>query len=358
MRTQNCLNCWISIDGTYVGIMLGKVLYFPYIRVPDNEWFTRVLLYWDQVGSIIPEELAQNPERLGSYMKELIELKMVIPVIPGPYIGGIPNFRKAFLDMIDRNPTISDRKFVALARGETLHIHMEKLFPLSDPLIERGLAKETRYPWFDVERHTAYQFMAYLSSVLGKLDALQMIPITDYDDYLSEYQSFSAFHPTAARVSRLQTTLLKDVLPVPARGISIQEIYDFKTEHSELLSAFRRHIERTVIELAETDDDYLRHRKLLLKQDELTHDINRISDEMKKKNWGNIIKTTLKGLSVSTSLGELITTAINPGALLTKIPDLLVAVYDAFTGSPFHQKKIREEPLAYAAFARQKLARG
>jgi hypothetical protein len=37
--------------------MADAVIYFPYIRVPDNEWFTRVLLYWDQLGTIVPEEL-------------------------------------------------------------------------------------------------------------------------------------------------------------------------------------------------------------------------------------------------------------------------------------------------------------
>lgn len=34
--------------------MARKVLYFPYISVPESAWFTRVLLYWDEVGSIVP----------------------------------------------------------------------------------------------------------------------------------------------------------------------------------------------------------------------------------------------------------------------------------------------------------------
>jgi hypothetical protein len=27
----------------------NSVLYFPSIRVPEADWFTRVLLYWDSV---------------------------------------------------------------------------------------------------------------------------------------------------------------------------------------------------------------------------------------------------------------------------------------------------------------------
>jgi hypothetical protein len=34
--------------------VFDKVLYFPHIRVPDNEWFTPALLYWDEVGDHRP----------------------------------------------------------------------------------------------------------------------------------------------------------------------------------------------------------------------------------------------------------------------------------------------------------------
>ncbi len=34
----------------------NNVLYFPYISVPSSVWFTRMLLYWDKVGSIVPRD--------------------------------------------------------------------------------------------------------------------------------------------------------------------------------------------------------------------------------------------------------------------------------------------------------------
>ncbi|GAA4707227.1 hypothetical protein GCM10025781_27320 [Kocuria gwangalliensis] len=33
---------------------LETALYFPHIRVPKAAWFTQVLLYWEDVASIIP----------------------------------------------------------------------------------------------------------------------------------------------------------------------------------------------------------------------------------------------------------------------------------------------------------------
>jgi len=37
--------------------MEANALYFPYIKVPKSAWFTRILLYWDKVGAIIPSDM-------------------------------------------------------------------------------------------------------------------------------------------------------------------------------------------------------------------------------------------------------------------------------------------------------------
>ena len=38
----------------WIAFVSEKVIYFPRISPPDNEWFTRVLLFWDEVGTIVP----------------------------------------------------------------------------------------------------------------------------------------------------------------------------------------------------------------------------------------------------------------------------------------------------------------
>lgn len=332
--------------------MLDKVIYFPYIRVPQNEWFTRVLLYWDQVGTIMPHEYADDPIRLGNYMAELIDNQLLKAVTPDRYISRIPNFSQAFLDLIDESQVIQDRRVVALERGETVRIHMEKILPLSHDLIDRGLAKESTWDWYDVERITANYFMAYLSSVLGKLDNFQMTPITDQDIFTSVFLSSGPIHPTEALVSELQTSVLEKALPAPVEGIPVRELVSFKERHSELLVDFRKYLEESITEIASEDDEYLRKRRLLHLQDDMQREIDKIKDEMKKKNWGQIVIGGLKGFSIGTTLGALLSTG-NPIALLARVPGLIVSIYSAFNGSPNHQKKILELPCAYAAFAQE-----
>lgn len=168
--------------------MADKVLYFPYIRVPENVWFTRVLLYWDEVGSIVPSEYIRVPESLGTYMRELVQAELVKTVVPPDYTYKIPRFREAFLELVDQNQIIANRRGIALERNETFRIHIEKSGDaLAEALYDRGLARPAGYPWLEVEKLTADLFMAYLASVLGKLEDLQMNPITDRADTLSVF---------------------------------------------------------------------------------------------------------------------------------------------------------------------------
>lgn len=49
---------------------MDKVIYYPYINVPQNAWFTTVLLYWDEVGSIIPSDIL-NSDDINNYVRSL-----------------------------------------------------------------------------------------------------------------------------------------------------------------------------------------------------------------------------------------------------------------------------------------------
>lgn len=82
--------------------MAENVLYFPYIRVPDNDWFQRVLLYWDSVGSIVPYEYINNPDRLGSHMQSLLIEGLVKQIIPGQYTYKLIRFCFSVLDDLPR----------------------------------------------------------------------------------------------------------------------------------------------------------------------------------------------------------------------------------------------------------------
>lgn len=36
------------------------ILYYPTISIPTNDWLRRSLLYWDEIGSIVPVDYEEN----------------------------------------------------------------------------------------------------------------------------------------------------------------------------------------------------------------------------------------------------------------------------------------------------------
>lgn len=57
----------VSQQDTQGRIMSSNALYYPYIQVPESPWFTRVLLYWDRVGAIVPNDYIEDPDRRAIY---------------------------------------------------------------------------------------------------------------------------------------------------------------------------------------------------------------------------------------------------------------------------------------------------
>lgn len=193
--------------------------------------------------------------------------------------------------------------------------------------------------------------MAYLSSVLGRHRDIQMTPMTDQEINLQEFQSV-ALQPSEIRLHEIRINVLENILPVPKESISASEIADFK-EHGDLISVFRRNIEKSIINIAKTEDDYLREREVSIYKDELDEDIHKISKLMKKRNWGRIVIGFVKAVSVGIPIGTLLSHGIS-GPEYLKIPSLVLAVYNAYKGSPNEQEAILKTPLAYSAFARER----
>lgn len=338
--------------------MADKVLYFPYIRVPENEWFTRVLLYWDEVGSIVPSEYIHHPASLGTYMRELVQAELVRQVLPSNYIygNGIPMFTEAFLELIDQNQVIAERRHVALERQETFRIHIEKFGDeLAYQLCNRSLAQQSEYPWYEVEKITADLFMAYLASVLGKLENLQMDPITDRAESLSVFsKSPENILNSTALVDQLRMGVIEGILPAPAGGVAAGELARFKSRYINLLSQLRRRIESSLLEISFISNIETRNKRVRLLKGELEKEISELRARMHERKWPRIVFGTLCGLLAAAIPGARAVATGDVTSALKALPGLVTAIYTAFSGTT-NQGEILRSPLAYAALAQERL---
>ena len=47
--------------------MFTRALYYPQIKLPDNAWLRRAILYWDEVNPIVPRALLDSIPRSHIY---------------------------------------------------------------------------------------------------------------------------------------------------------------------------------------------------------------------------------------------------------------------------------------------------
>jgi hypothetical protein len=330
---------------------VDKVLYFPHIRVPDNDWFTRALLYWDEVGTIVP---SGNPEEvkqiLGEHTLGLMDARLVSSVEPG-HVFHVPRFDEAFIELIEADPAIPRSRPLAGSR-KTFQLHMTKPgYEIYAYLNDRGLLERRGdSAWLDVEERTADLLMTYLACTLGAADDVQMTPITDRAASLAVLTGDPGSSAASTTVvSGLEMTVLERLLPAPAGGVSPNELARFKDEHGDMLRRFRREIEAFAIEVTKLEPS-LREGRAELFRDELSEQLTEIGDRMQRR-WPRVVFGTLCGvLAAATPLGI----AVASGAALAAagaVPGLASAVYAAFGGQ---KDDWRDNSVAYAALAQER----
>jgi len=335
--------------------MKRNVIYFPYIRVPQNEWFTRVLLYWDQIASIVPMDYVDDPSKLGKYMYNLVQESLVKQVIPAKYVYSIPNFTEAFVNYVDSPNYPVPLGIIGRKNLSTFRVHMEKLGSIGDELCQRGLARAEDWRWYNIEAYTANQFMAYLAACLGKLLAIESQPITDNNQNLASFApQYHQGGKLSPKIDKMRTLVLKDILPAPSSSISPRKIAKFKEDYKNELTRFRNKVESFLISAAAIRDSSLRSESINQFVIETRDDVDELSELMKSRGWKNI--TLGRFLAYSTAAFGL-ALAITTGGLLGIVAAAFgagSAIYATITGA-MSTNLLEGKYAAYAVLAQKKL---
>ena len=91
--------------------MKNKVLYYPYINLPQSDWLNRMLLYYEQVGTITPPAYKTYPSKFNSYTRELIREGLVRQIFPYEYIHNVEGFAESFEEYVSSlGPQLTERR--------------------------------------------------------------------------------------------------------------------------------------------------------------------------------------------------------------------------------------------------------
>ena len=326
--------------------MNRNVIYYPYIQVPENEWFTRILIYWDQIGSIVPEQF-YNRRLMGEYMYELVNNELVKPIIPNEFVDKIPNFTETFVDYVSSDSYPVSKNVLKKKKVRTFSVHSSKLDTIGDELVNLGLAIR-KEPWYHIEYYTGNLFMAYLADSLGRLPQINSKPITDN---IINFNAFASKEFLQGRIrpeiEEMRVTILENVLPAPTHVIFPGELIDFKDENKQELINFRNRIESILIDAAAISDPNLRSEKVSQFIIETKDQIGFLKKRMHERGWKEIsLKNLFAYGTIITGLGA----AYLTGEPLALIPS---AVGGGEKIIDFYNKIKSKDPLNgnYAAYA-------
>jgi hypothetical protein len=288
-------------------------------------------------------------------MAELIQSALVEPVIPLEHVGRIPQFAEAFLQFVDRDPTVAARREVPLAQLVTLRIHIEKLDGIADELCHRRLARPSRYPWYEIEEFTARLFMAYLAASLGRLEALGFVPATDELESLALLSGEQDERSASTELRQgLRATVLEGILPAPAGGLAVSELARFKSKYGNKLNRFRTRVESFILEAAQIPDSDTRTERVQLFREELRDEIGELRARMSQRGWHRIHLGTLLTLLAPAIAGPVAIATGDTAASATALAGIAAVVYNAFRDQA-QRPEIMRSPLAYAALAQERL---
>ncbi|KLT70219.1 hypothetical protein [Flavobacterium sp. ABG] len=307
---------------------MENLLYYPYINMPKTNWTVRSLLYYDQIGSIVPMDYFYDPNKYDPFMRELVQKELVIPISPMEQFKKPWQICKQFTDYMNTEEfNLKQRKKSFKKKGgqkifeskfQGIRIHTNKFdHELLYQIEQAGLAiREDNHEWFWVEKKTAGELMMFLASVLGK--KIDFLPATD------QKIKSNPFFLTKKRLEKTKEKreiILESLIPFPEE-IDLTKLIKFKEQNSELLKRFKNSVELIALNSdIEVGSDLFRE-----KIKELEFGKDEISIKMNENKMGKIFFGTFCGISGAV-IG--LAAAGTTGAIIGGLPSFANAIYSA-----------------------------
>lgn len=327
---------------------METALYFPYIEVPDNVWFTQVLLYWDTAATIVPPS-DSGGIILSRNMRDLNDSGLLTFVSPLPWRQNevLGDVFLSFLEENGRVPPIEARKYTRL--------HRDKVnYSVINELQHRGLAKASKaHKWWDVEESVANTYMAMLASAIAEDRRVTGVPtsaMTDSVDTLS--YMLSPAGSAGDRARQLRCSLIGE-LPVPCGAVPPAQLAEFKNEHSEQLQNLRDHLDSRINQVAAIEDAAIRDESSTILDRQVRREVKDLKKAMESRRWPKIVFLGVAGVAGGAAVTAaailtggsalLLGLAVGGGAVLEG--GSVYQMASVVRGTRFDDSK----PLAYAA---------
>lgn len=223
------------------------LLYYPTIDIPSPSWIRQGIMYWDRIGSIVPNSYDRHLPRSLRYSKQiqpLYDAGLFQPFNPVDLFeadGWKGEIYQSFSEELLAKLRSKDFKRRLKKKPKfDIPLYKEKIIDTLYRLELEGKYAERRDDGFYYfEKNTAFVYLSVLAKYLANIDTQLTIPSTDLKIY--EELNFKATPKEQSPIPCLQVEF-KDLLRVPSDDVEIERIIEFRQTRSDELKNFRQKI--------------------------------------------------------------------------------------------------------------------
>ncbi len=248
--------------------MKRTVLYYPTISIPDNWWLRQAVFYFDEVASIVPQNMTWEGESRGLLSPLTPELtflqqeKIFRAISPEQLtLGrGGRGWDEAVQIGNDLRAIVATEGHRTQRSDEYVHVHRGKTNDYILGILQsEGLIKPAEstpynegdpFDWMLVEKNTALLYLSLLAKYLSAIDEEATVPGTDRQEYRDLV--YGGIQEEEGETG-VQLHLQK-VLPVPKPGTDMRKIIEFTRKRKDELLRFRSGIDDLEDKLAKSQD--------------------------------------------------------------------------------------------------------
>lgn len=325
------------------------ILYYPTINIPTGQWLRQALLYWDEIGSIVPHEF----DEIGSFSPDIQFLShegIFKPFDPHIAVYEYENISPLAGELYE---IISSRYFkikLGTIRQPKLNktIYSQKIAgPVFEKLESLGLARRAGKGSYLFEENTFHIYMALLAKYIciGSDYNGTLTPGTD----VVAYQRLIFQTQNPGRGIPSFSLQLGKVLPTPAEDTPLDHILDFKNRRKDELLRFRLMLSELQTRLQSCQSEQQISETLMNFQERIVIDLSDLSDALKSDKI-NLVLSTLTTI-LTFQLGDVIKQMFGPISI--PLPTFIgsLTVGNCLTKAHQLNETARKSPVSYLLHA-------
>ena len=271
-----------------------NLLYFPYINIPNTNWTTQSILYWDKVGIIVPDEFRFNPDKFEPYTVELLKSDLIEGMYLGQHYYDLRNIEKIFFNLL-KSDQLNLSKLQQNFREENyLKIYREKFYvSLLKKLIDLDLAKlnPKDQSTILIEYNTSKILMFYLATTLSFIENYTVS--TDKTEFLNLNIDNNS---DGIKLNDIRQNLIGELIPYPIKP-NLSKLRKFKDKFHKELDSFRILIEKYAYDISILPYEEQMEEKQKIIIDEILDKKEMIISELKSNRLGEISFGTICGIT-------------------------------------------------------------